>query len=45
MSEKLLKTEVKEKVNGSDKMLDGLKAQLYTCKHWRIAKPIQIISK
>ena len=45
MSEKLLKMEVKEKVNGCDKMLDGLKPQLHTCKHWQIAKPILIISK
>ena len=45
MSEKLLKMEVKEKVNGSDKMLDGLKSQLHTCKHWQIARPIRIISK
>ena len=45
MSEKLPKIEVKEKVNGSDKMLDGLKAQLHTCQHWQIAKPIQIILK
>ena len=45
MSEKLPKIEVKEKVNGSDKMLDGLKSQLHTCKHWQIARPIRIISK
>ena len=40
-----LKMEVKYKENGSDKMFDGLKLQLHTCKHLQIAKPIQIISK